>query len=180
MMFTDSEWTATKLTIIKIWTCTRGRRPVGLLVKAQIMIVIDSEGKHRWPRGAVSLLQVRGILSTTTNKAYVSQQPWIQSTTLKENILFGKRFEKKRYNAVIKACALGKAVVARHYFSPKSTPQNHQFYSGQLRQLAFFRICLHRAFLGNLQSDVLRIFRRFSQCLSLSTHLYCKCITSEV
>lgn len=38
--------------------------------------------------------------------AYVSQTPWLQSTTIKDNILFGHNFNKQRYNAVLAACAL--------------------------------------------------------------------------
>ena len=32
--------------------------------------------------------------------AYVGQQPWIFSDTLRENILFGKEFDKARYDKV--------------------------------------------------------------------------------
>ncbi|KAI8125134.1 Multidrug resistance-associated protein 1 [Lucilia cuprina] len=38
--------------------------------------------------------------------AYVPQQAWIQNATLRENILFGKEYDRKRYNRVIDACAL--------------------------------------------------------------------------
>ncbi|CAN0234369.1 unnamed protein product, partial [Hapterophycus canaliculatus] len=38
--------------------------------------------------------------------AYASQEPWIQSGTLRENILFGRRMDRKRYDAVIRDCAL--------------------------------------------------------------------------
>ncbi|KAJ5087568.1 hypothetical protein N7456_011184 [Penicillium angulare] len=38
--------------------------------------------------------------------AYVSQTPWLQNTTLKENILFGSDFDEVRYRKVIQACAL--------------------------------------------------------------------------
>ncbi|XP_070537476.1 ATP-binding cassette sub-family C member 5-like [Ptychodera flava] len=38
--------------------------------------------------------------------AYVSQQAWIFNDTLRENILFGKSYEKKRYEAVVYASAL--------------------------------------------------------------------------
>ena len=38
--------------------------------------------------------------------AYVSQQAWIQNTTLRENILFGKTHDPKRYGKVIRNCAL--------------------------------------------------------------------------
>jgi ABC-type multidrug transport system fused ATPase/permease subunit len=38
--------------------------------------------------------------------AYVSQQPWIENATLKNNILFGLPFDEHRYNQVISTCAL--------------------------------------------------------------------------
>ncbi|GAV03421.1 hypothetical protein RvY_13847 [Ramazzottius varieornatus] len=38
--------------------------------------------------------------------AYVSQQAWIQNLTLRENILFGRPFDERRYQQVIEACAL--------------------------------------------------------------------------
>ncbi|XP_015785720.1 multidrug resistance-associated protein 1 [Tetranychus urticae] len=39
--------------------------------------------------------------------AYVAQQAWIQNATLRDNILFGKPFNKTKYDKVIAACALG-------------------------------------------------------------------------
>lgn len=39
---------------------------------------------------------------------YASQQAWIFSGTVKENIVFGQEFDKDRYLEVIKACALQK------------------------------------------------------------------------
>ncbi|KIS68280.1 putative bile acid-exporting ATPase [Mycosarcoma maydis] len=38
--------------------------------------------------------------------AYCSQSPWLLGTTLKENVLFGSRYDERRYRAVVKACAL--------------------------------------------------------------------------
>jgi ABC-type bacteriocin/lantibiotic exporter with double-glycine peptidase domain len=38
--------------------------------------------------------------------AYVSQSSWIQSGTVRDNILFGKPMDKIRYENAIKACAL--------------------------------------------------------------------------
>ena len=37
---------------------------------------------------------------------YVAQQAWIQNNTLKENILFGKPFNRANYDEVIRACCL--------------------------------------------------------------------------
>jgi ABC-type multidrug transport system fused ATPase/permease subunit len=39
--------------------------------------------------------------------AYISQSAWIQNLTLRENILFGKPYNKEKYDRIIKACALG-------------------------------------------------------------------------
>ncbi len=38
--------------------------------------------------------------------AYSSQVAWIQNATLRDNILFGKKYRKRWYDAVISACAL--------------------------------------------------------------------------
>ncbi|XP_070327220.1 LOW QUALITY PROTEIN: ATP-binding cassette sub-family C member 4-like [Odocoileus virginianus] len=38
--------------------------------------------------------------------AYVSQQPWVFPGTVRNNILFGKKYEEEPYEKVIKACAL--------------------------------------------------------------------------
>nr|XP_054758004.1 ATP-binding cassette sub-family C member 10-like [Lytechinus pictus] len=35
-----------------------------------------------------------------------TQEPWLQHATVKENILFGKRYNAERYNSVVEACAL--------------------------------------------------------------------------
>ncbi|KAJ9574989.1 hypothetical protein L9F63_007846, partial [Diploptera punctata] len=37
---------------------------------------------------------------------FVTQQPWLQRGTVRDNILFGKSFEHSRYKAVIEACCL--------------------------------------------------------------------------
>lgn len=38
--------------------------------------------------------------------AFVTQTPWLQSTTIRDNILFGETFNRARYNSVLEACAL--------------------------------------------------------------------------
>ena len=46
------------------------------------------------------------IIDGTT--AYVPQTAWIINDTLKENILFGKPYQKAFYDQIIEACALRK------------------------------------------------------------------------
>lgn len=42
--------------------------------------------------------------------AYVSQNSWIQSGTIRDNILFGKPMDKTKYEEAIRACALDKDI----------------------------------------------------------------------
>lgn len=64
--------------------------------------------------GKSSLLQViLRELSLTSGSVdrygrinYVSQQPWIFSSTVKQNVLFGQSMEQSRYNEVIRVCQM--------------------------------------------------------------------------
>ena len=47
-----------------------------------------------------------GSVTMGASRAFCPQYAWIQNATLKENILFGKEYDSKRYNQVIDACAL--------------------------------------------------------------------------
>ncbi|XP_029456115.1 canalicular multispecific organic anion transporter 2 isoform X2 [Rhinatrema bivittatum] len=50
--------------------------------------------------------KLEGDVSVHGSIAYVSQQAWIQNSTLKENILFGQQFKGPKYHNVLEACAL--------------------------------------------------------------------------
>lgn len=50
--------------------------------------------------------KIKGRVNTVGSIAYVAQQAWIQNATLKDNILFGKPYDKKKYDRVVEACAL--------------------------------------------------------------------------
>ncbi|XP_055919617.1 multidrug resistance-associated protein 1-like isoform X7 [Eupeodes corollae] len=50
--------------------------------------------------------KLNGRVNTVGSVAYVPQQAWIQNATLRDNILFGKEYDRKRYQKVIDACAL--------------------------------------------------------------------------
>ena len=47
-----------------------------------------------------------GSVNTYGSLAFVPQQAWIQNSTLRDNILFGKSYNKELYERVIHACAL--------------------------------------------------------------------------
>ena len=66
--------------------------------------------------GKSSLLQcllgelqpLKGTVSIEGKVSYASQDAWVFSATLRENILFGQPYEPAWYNSVIEACALDK------------------------------------------------------------------------
>ncbi|KAM3528789.1 hypothetical protein MY4038_005729 [Beauveria bassiana] len=63
----------------------------GKLVKP----AVDTSSGHSTARGTVA-----------GSAAFVSQPPWIEDCTIKENICFGYEFDEDRYRKVLHACAL--------------------------------------------------------------------------
>ncbi|KAJ3209348.1 hypothetical protein HDU67_006264 [Dinochytrium kinnereticum] len=52
------------------------------------------------------MYKTSGEVRVNGSIAYVSQTPWIMNATLRENILFGKRYDPKFYDDTIAACGL--------------------------------------------------------------------------
>lgn len=52
------------------------------------------------------LYKLNGDVSVKGSVAYVAQVPWIMNATVKENILFGHKYEPEFYQETIRACAL--------------------------------------------------------------------------
>jgi ABC-type lipoprotein export system ATPase subunit len=50
--------------------------------------------------------KTRGNITFGSSQAFCPQYAWIQNTTVKQNIVFSRHFDKKWYNTVIDACAL--------------------------------------------------------------------------
>ncbi|XP_031385823.1 ABC transporter C family member 8 [Punica granatum] len=56
------------------------------------------------------IVKTSGTVSVKGPIAYVSQAAWIQSGTVRDNILFGKPMDEERYEKAIKSCALDKDI----------------------------------------------------------------------
>ncbi|CAG5865642.1 unnamed protein product [Menidia menidia] len=52
------------------------------------------------------LSQESGVVKVKGELTYTSQQPWIFAGTVRSNILFGKKLNPKKYDRVLRACAL--------------------------------------------------------------------------
>ena len=46
-----------------------------------------------------------GHIKVKVRIAYAAQQPWIFSSTIRQNILFGSEYDEERYDSVINASA---------------------------------------------------------------------------
>ena len=55
---------------------------------------------------AGDMRRTSGSVTMGATRAFCPQYAWIQNTTVKENILFGKDYDKHWYEAVVDACAL--------------------------------------------------------------------------
>ncbi|KAJ6414602.1 hypothetical protein OIU84_003577 [Salix udensis] len=52
------------------------------------------------------MMLIHGSVHSSGSVAYVPQVPWIMSGTIRDNILFGKNYDSRRYSDTIQACAL--------------------------------------------------------------------------
>lgn len=55
---------------------------------------------------AGQMRRTAGECTMQGRRALCAQVPWIQSTTIRENIIFGQEFDQAKYDAIIDACAL--------------------------------------------------------------------------
>lgn len=77
--------------------------------RSELLAVIGTVGSGKTSLLAALAGDMRrtgGKVKLAATRAFCPQYAWIQNSTLKENILFGKPYKTKWYNEVIDACAL--------------------------------------------------------------------------
>lgn len=79
------------------------------IAPGELVVVVGSvgAGKSALINALLGDLNVsQGRLEVSGSIAYVSQQPWILNATIQDNIVFGLKFDKQRYESTLDACAL--------------------------------------------------------------------------
>lgn len=78
-----------------------------------------------------------GILSVNGTISYASQDPWVFSSSIRQNILFGENMERKRYEIVLKACDLLKDFNQLEYSDQTLIGQKAMLSSGQFSRIKY-------------------------------------------
>ncbi|KAJ2793547.1 hypothetical protein H4R20_006510, partial [Coemansia guatemalensis] len=107
--------------------------------------------------------------------AYVAQQAWLLNDTIRGNITFGLPYDDKRYNEVIKMCALSRDLEVLDAGDMTQVGEQGVVLSGGQKQ----RICLARAVYSPARNVIM------DDCLSAvdthtAKHLYENCLMSSL
>lgn len=57
------------------------------------------------------VVRISGNLEIEGSVCYVSQEPWIFTGTIRQNILFGKVYNKEKFNKIIQICCLEQVII---------------------------------------------------------------------
>ncbi|KAI1169577.1 ABC transporter [Nemania sp. FL0916] len=88
----------------------------------------------------------RGSVTCPSDVAFVSQTPWLQSETVRDNIVFNSEFEQLRYDRVIQACDLEIDISELPFGDSTKVGENGSALSGgQKARVAFARALYSKA-----------------------------------
>lgn len=77
--------------------------------KGELVMVVGGVGSGKSSLAHAFLGEIHkleGELFVSSPLAYVAQEAWIINATVRDNILFGRPYDKERYDAIVEACAL--------------------------------------------------------------------------
>jgi len=88
-----------------IWICDRSRN-LGILGRG----ILDGRvgaGKTTFIQAVLGdMCKVNGTVTIHGSTAYVAQQPWVLNATVRDNVIFGHRWDPEFYEETVRACAL--------------------------------------------------------------------------
>lgn len=76
-----------------------------------------------------------GLMSVNGVVSYASQEPWVFASSIRQNILFGEKMDRKRYEMVVKACDLEKDFHQLEYADQTLIGQNAMLSVGQFSRI---------------------------------------------
>ncbi|KAH3668586.1 hypothetical protein OGAPHI_002340 [Ogataea philodendri] len=115
------------------------------------------------------------VTGLTESVAYCSQTAWLLNTTIKENIMFGSPYDKKRFDAVIHSCGLTRDLEILDWAEETEIGEKGITLSGGQKQ----RVSLARALYSSASYVLL------DDCLSAvdshtAVHIYENCIKGNL
>lgn len=79
----------------------------------ELMVIVGRVGSGK----SSVLMSILGELPLTSGRmftqgliSYAAQEPWIFAGTVRENVIFGKKYNQERYDQVLKVCSLDKDI----------------------------------------------------------------------
>ncbi|XP_031635712.1 multidrug resistance-associated protein 4-like [Contarinia nasturtii] len=86
-----------------------------------------------------------GLLTLNGTISYSSQEPWVFDSSIRQNILFGEKFDRKRYEMVVKACDLEKDFNQLEYADQTLIGQKAMLSTGQFSRINLARAAYRKA-----------------------------------
>lgn len=118
------------------------------------LLLLALAGEAKMLSGVIGSFQKKGYANAESESqwinqnqlAIVSQFPWIQNTTIKDNIIFGLPFDDDRYNSTLSSCLLHKDLNALEKGDlTKVGPKGVALSGGQRWRIALARALYSRA-----------------------------------
>jgi ABC-type multidrug transport system fused ATPase/permease subunit len=101
---TESSTTESKAVPADVLTNVSLQIPIGSLT---VIVGAVGAGKSSLLQGLIGeIKRTAGSVRVHGTVAYCAQQAWIQSASLRDNILFGSPFDQAKFDSVVEACAL--------------------------------------------------------------------------